>query len=77
MESEDGDMGVPQETLEQWLDLWDAANQRETTPDVDAFVARVCGGDNPELVGEFRRLVGRLQKVDRLIRELGTAGVED
>ena len=77
MKNEDGDMASSQETLERWLDLWDVAIQRETTPDVDAFVAHVCGTGNAELVGEFRRLVGRLQQIDRLIRKLGTAGVEE
>ncbi len=70
-------MASSQETLERWLDLWDVAIQCETTPDVDAFVAHVCGVDNPELVGEFRRLVGRLQQIDRLIRKLGTVGAKE
>ncbi len=64
-----------QELLEKWLDQWDAEVQRGAQPDPDEFLSRHCRRGPPELTAEFRRIIRRLQCVDRLLLKLDIADV--
>ncbi len=56
--------------IEEWLDLWDTEAERPGSPNLERFITRTCRNGDPQLVGRFREIVGRLHRIDRLIQRI-------
>lgn len=58
------------EVLATWVDLWEDHHQSNPEMPLERFIGLYCHGAPEKLRERFRRIVGRLDRINRLLDQL-------